>query len=336
MRAAFFLILGLVSAGSVRAQQGSLSGPVEGYTFDAPTRSVRAVIGFPGAASFGPALRDGLDFASIAPRQNYGLGFQSGQSLFISGLGSAVLSARVIAGIDAEPDNIVWSGDGSVAILYSRSGNWLQIVSGFPGAPAAGSRVDGSALNGAINTVAIDVQGKRIAAGISGDAGAVYQSSDGQTFTLLGSVAKPVGLSFSSDGGTLYALDGGALQVIAMDWNSHASQTISLGGLASPVAIQSVQDSQNSRLLYVADTSARLVRVIDVSSQQIVTDVSLGFAPNRLDQFGANSFVAASRAQEASPLWLFTNMPQPAAYFVPAVKLRRPSHRMPAIVRGAR
>ena len=124
--------------------------------------------------------------------------------------------------------------------------------------------------------------------------------------------------------------------MLAIDWNSHTSQTISLGGLANPVAIQFVQDSQNSRLLYVADASARLVRVIDVSSQQIVTDVPLGFAPNRLDQFGANSFVAASRTQAANPLWLFTNMPQPAAYFVPAVKLRRPSHRMPAIVRGAR
>ena len=148
----------------------------------------------------------------LSPRaKTTALDFRRASSLFISGLGSQRGSATSVMGnTEPEPDNIVWSGDGSVAILYSRSGNWLQIVSGFPGAPAAGSRVDGSSLNGVISTVAIDVQGKRIAAGISGDAGAVYQSSDGQTFTLLGSIAKPLALSFSSDGGTVYALDGGA------------------------------------------------------------------------------------------------------------------------------
>jgi hypothetical protein len=335
MRPAFFVFFGLCPAVYAPAQQGSLTGPVEGYTFDAPTRSIRAVIGFPGAASFGPVLRDSLDFASIAPRQTYGLGFQRGQSLFISGLGTSALSSRDLAGVESEPERVVWSGDGSSAMLYSISGNWLQSVSGFPGAPTAGPRIDGSSLNGVIGAVAVDGQGKRIAVGVSGDAGAVYWSSDGQTFTLLSPVSKPASLSFSTDGATLYALDSGASQVLAIDWSSHTSQGIPLNGLGSPVAIQFVLDSESRPLLYVADASARLVRVIDVTSQQTVADVPLGFKPTRLDQFGANSFVAASRAQAGNPLWLFTDVPQLAAYFVPAVHLRRPEHKMPPVVRGA-
>jgi len=75
-----FLSLGLLISSCLSAQQTSLSGPVEAITFDAPTRSLRAVIGFPGAASFGPALLDNLDLASVAPRQNYGIVFESGNA----------------------------------------------------------------------------------------------------------------------------------------------------------------------------------------------------------------------------------------------------------------
>jgi hypothetical protein len=336
MRTALFLYFGLVFAGLLAAQQASLTGPVQSYTFDAPTRSLRAVIGIAKAATFGPVLRDNLDFASIAPLQSYGIGFQSGRCLLITGLGSSLISTRALSGVEAQPEGIAWSGDGSLAVLYSRTGNWLQTLSGFPGAPVAGMRVDGSSLGGVLASVAVDAQGKLIAAGFSGDAGALYQSSDGKTFTSLKSVANPAALSFSTDGSTLYALDTSVPQVIAVNLANRGFQNISLNGLANPMAIQAVEDSENRQLLYVAAASDRLVRILDVASQQIVTDVPLGFQPTCLDQFGANSFVVASRSQAANPLWLFASSPQPEAYFVPAVQLRLPDHRHAAIIGGAR
>src|SRR6202042_2703904 len=60
------------------SQPTSLSGPVEGYTFDLPTQSFRAVIGLPGSASFGPALATGFDVGWVAPHQNYAIGFRPG------------------------------------------------------------------------------------------------------------------------------------------------------------------------------------------------------------------------------------------------------------------
>jgi hypothetical protein len=336
MRPALLLNFGLVFAACLAAQQGTLSGPVEAYTFDAPTRSLRAVFGFPGAASFGPALRDNLDFASVAPLQNYGIGFERAQCLLISGLGSS-LATRVLSGVEAQPEAIAWSGDGSLAILYSRTGNWLQTVSGLPSAPVAGPRVDGSTLGGGVlATVAADAHGKQIAAGVTGDAGAVYQSADGQTFTRLISVGKPISLSFSSDAGTLYVLDSSVPQVLAVTLSNHGYQTIPLAGLANPVAIQAVENSQNSPLLYVAAGSDRLVRILDVASQQIVTDVPLSFQPTGLDQFGGSSFVVASRAQSTNPLWLFASTPQPEAYFVPAIQLHYPQRRVVELPGGAR
>jgi hypothetical protein len=335
MRPAFLFVFALISASRLPAQQTSLSGPVEAITFDAPTRSLRAVNGFPGAASFGPALLDSLDFASVAPRQNYGIVFENGKCLFVSGLGAKTIATAVIAGVTQHPDGIVWSGNGSVAILYSRAASWFQTIAGFPNAPMAGALVDVSSLGGTFAAVAADTPGQRIVVAVSGDNGAVYQTSGGQ-FTHLASMAKPISLSFSSDGQTLYALDAATAQITAVSLGNHGVQTLALPGIANPIAIQSVEDSQNRQLLYVAGGSDQMVRILDVASQQIVQDVAINFQPTGLDPFGSGSFVLAFRSQSANPLWLFAVTPQPGAYFVPAIQLDRPVHRNPVIAGGTR
>jgi len=335
MRLAFLFLIGLFSTNYLPAQPAAFSGPVEALTFDAPTRSVRAVIGFPGAASFGPALLDSLDFASVAPRQSYGIVFARGKCLFVSALGSKTISTVAIAGVNTYPDGIVWSGNGSLAILYSRGGSWFQTITGFPAAPVAGELVDVSKLGGAFTAVAVDTPGIQISVALSGDNGGVYQATDGQ-FTRLASMAKPVSLSFSNDGLSLYALDAAALQVIEVTLSNHGLQILPLPGFTNPIALQSIEDSQNRQVLYIAGGSDRLLRILDVASQQILTDVPLNFQPTSLVPFGSSSFVLAYRSQSSNPLWLFTNTPQPGAYFVPAVQLRQPDHRTAALAGGAR
>lgn len=325
MRFVFLVVFTLGSAYVLPAQQTSLTGPVEAITFDAPTRSLRAVNGFPGAASFGPALLDSLDFASVAPRQNYGIVFESGKCFFVSALGLKTIATSVIAGVTGRPDGVVWSGNGSLAILYSRAAGWFQTIAGFPSAPVAGALVDVSSLDGALSAVATDTPGQQIVVAVSGENGAVYQTSGGQ-FTHLASMTKPVSLSFSSDGKTVYALDTATAQVTAASLGNHGLQILALPGITNPIAIQSVMDSQNRQLLYVAGGSDRMVRILDVASQQTVADVPLNFKPTGLDPFGSGSFVLAFRSQSANPLWLFAVTPQPGAYFVPAIQLVRPVH----------
>ncbi len=339
MRFASLVVLGLISPLHVPAQQTSLSGPVEAFTYDAPTRSLRAVIGFPGAASFGPVLLDSLDFASVAPLQNYGVILQGGTWLLASGLGSKTVSTHAIAGVTRYPEGMVWSGNGSLAILYSRAGGWFQTIAGFPAAPVAGTVVEVSSLGGSFTAIAVDAQGKQIVVAVSGDKGALYQAA-GQSFVPLASMSNPVSLSFSSDGQTLYALDAATLQITAVSLAGNGFQTLALPGMTNPIAIQAIQDSQSGsasdsqsgrQLLYIAGGSDRMLRILDAASQQILTDVPLNLKPTGLAVFGSGSFVLASRAQSANPLWLFSNTPQPGAYFVPAVQLRRPDHKAIAI-----
>lgn len=333
MRPVSVFILGLICAGGLPAQQPSVGGPVEALTFDAPTRSIRAVIGFPGAASFGPVLLDSVDFASIAPLQSYGIVFEGGKWLFVSGLASKTISSVAIAGVTRYPEGVLWSRNGSLAILFSRAGGWFQTIAGFPNAPVAGAIEDVSSLGGAFTAVAVDAPGQQIAVAVSGGNGAVYRASGGQFMPLV-YMTKPVSLSFSSDGQTLYALDAATLEVTAASLSGNGFQTLPLPGIKNPIAIQSFEDSQNRQLLYVAGGSDRVLQILDVANRQVVADVPLYFQPTGLDPFGSSSFVLASRSQSANPLWLFTSTPQPGAYFVPAIQLRTPVHRISTAIAG--
>lgn len=325
------IVLGLLSTIFLPAQSTSLNGPVEGYTFDPPTRSIRAVIGVPGAASFGPALMDNLELGSVAPGQNYGIVLEGGRCLVVSAFGSAKISTVPIAGVTAYPDGIVWSANGSLAILYSRGENWFQTITGLPSAPAAGTLVNLKSLGGSLTAVAADAAGKQVAVGISGDKGAVYQAVNSWVAPLA-AMANPVSLSFSSDGLTLYALDAATAQVTAATLSNHSLETLALTGLANPVAIRALQDSENRSVLYVAGGQDRILRIVDLASGQ-TSDIPLYFQPTGLDAFGSSSFVLAARSQAARPLWLFSTVPQPSAYFVPAVQSREPIRRS-ALVAG--
>src|SRR3982074_291928 len=148
-----FILLSITSLfiGFLPGEQTSLSGPIEGFTFDVPTRSFRAVVGFPGSASLGPPILTGFGHGSVAPQKDYGLAFSDDQIFFISGLNSAGPSSSALSDPTAHPEVVAWSGDGLTAVLFSRSGNWIQVLTGFPNAPTAGPSTDFSFLGGSLS-----------------------------------------------------------------------------------------------------------------------------------------------------------------------------------------
>jgi len=338
MRLLWAVPLGIaVSIGSVYSQQTSLTGPVQGYTFDLPSQSFRAVIGLPGSASFGPALATGFETGSVAPHHNYAVGFRPGarrlQELtvgrvpagdtetnscwLVAGLNSTPISTR-IGSLANQPDGITWSGDGSVAVLYSRTAGWLQVLSGLPGAPHAGALVDVSYLGGSLSAVATDQQGKNIALGIEGSRAGVFLSSDGENFVSALPMSNPVAMAFSSDGASLYILDGGALELSVFAINNHSFQSFALNGLQHPSAIASSLDGQGRPIVYVVGGRDQVFQAYDPATQQVLVSLPLYFQPTGIAAFGPNSFVIYAPSQPSDPLWLFASVPQPAVYFVPA------------------
>jgi hypothetical protein len=305
-----------VSLGVASAQ--SLSGPVEGFMFDAPTESLRAVYGFPGSATFGPVLLSDVEYGSVAPNKNYAIAFKDGHCLFVSGLDSARVSTSLLAGVYAQPEGTIWSGDSSVAILYSRSGNWIQTLAGMPKTPRVNTYRNLSVLGGSLEAVSADTDGKQIAVAMHGQKGGVYLSTSNQEFVPLAEMANPIALSFSENGANLYALDGAALKLAAITISNWNSQILSLPELRDPFAILAGYDNANQPVVFVASLKDRLVAVYSPGSQKIERTVRLGFQPSGLQELGRNSFVIGSRAKPQDPLWLFTTAPRPEVYFVPA------------------
>lgn len=301
--------------GTASGQQIGFGGPVEGYIFDPPTASLRAVAGFPGAASFGPALLSGLEFGSAAPQQNYAVAFQSGNCVLVNSLDSGTLSTVPIPAATQRPDGIAWSADGSVAVLYSRSASWLQILSLLPGNPTASGYIDLSSLGGSLVSVAVDGKGQQVAIAIGGPAAGLYLMTASESFAPVLQLSNPVALSFSNDSTQLFAIDVASMQLAVVSLASFHSQMAPLDGLADPFALREAADQK----LYVASRSDRRLRVYDLSNLQALSDLPLSFAPTGIEQFGPNSFLVGSRTQATDPLWLLTNAAQPAAYFVPAI-----------------
>src|ERR1700722_19747594 len=263
MRSAFILLaIGMLSA------QTPISGPVEGFTFDLPTRSLRPVIGSLGSASLGsPALR-GLSYASAAPQQNYALTFEDQHCSLVLGLGSAQASTARVPGTFVLPEGVVWSSDGSTAILFSRSGNWIQILSGLPNTLNPGSPLSIAPLGGTLSSLATDSHGHQIAIGIVGEDAGVYQLANGTNFVSVSSFSKPVGLGFSDDDETLYGVDADSSQVFALAMANLTSQSWPLTGIADPVAIKPSHDASNRAVIYVAGGSDRLLTAYDSSTHQ--------------------------------------------------------------------
>ena len=309
-----------LSIGPVCAQQTFLSGPIQGFTFDLPSNSFRAVIGFPGSATFGPPVMSGFDTGWVAPHKNYGIGFQQGNGLLVTALDSDVAASTPVAGLNGQPDGIAWSGDGSVAILYSSAGSWLQVLRGLPGNPQVGSLVDLSPLGGPLSAVASDSQGQNVAIAMQGTGGGAFLLTDAQSFAPLLALANPTGLAFSQDGASLYVLDGIAIQLDVVSLSDSSAQTLTLGGLQALSAIGTGRDAQGHPLVYVTSAVDQIFRVYDPVGQQVVVDLPLGFQPTGIAVLGPSSFVIASRSQQTDPLWLFASAPQPAVYFVPAAQ----------------
>jgi hypothetical protein len=318
MRRIVLLSLIPASIGFLPAEQTQLSGPVEGFTFDAPTGSFRAVIGLPGSASLGPAILDDFGSGSVAPQKDYGLAFRDGKCAIVSGLSGANPVVSAFSGVRGNPEGIEWSGDGSLAFVFSRSANWIQILSGLPNSPTPQVSVDLSFLSGSLSSIAADTPGRRLALGIAGEPGGVYLVTDGGDPVPILASSKPIALAFSDDGREFYALDGATLQLTQRHLSDFTSHLFSLDGLRDPVAIRSIRHASGREMLYVAGRNDSMLREYDAASRQILSDLPLDFSPTELRDFGRNSFLLAPRKSSGDPLWLFTTTPQQAVYFVPS------------------
>jgi hypothetical protein len=315
------VLCGVLSLRLLAAQQGPLTGPVEGFTFDLPTGSFRAVIGLPGAASLGPPLLRGFEFGSVAPGKDHGIAFHDGHAILVSQFGSGHARTSELSDATRQPEGISWSADGSQAFLYSLSDGWIQRGAGLPAAARFESVIDLSSLGGTVAAVASDPSATRIAVAIQGDKSGVYTMDATREFVSVRPGGKPIAVAFSDDGRKLYTLDGATRQVSEISLDEANFREYFIDGLQDPIAVQIAHDATNRPILYVAARADRVVRTYDVSSFQLRADIPLDFEPTVIQALGQHSFLLSPRVHDGDPLWCLTSVPQSMVFFVPVTPL---------------
>jgi outer membrane protein assembly factor BamB len=230
------------------------------------------------------------------------------------------MSTVDLPGVFPIPESVAWSGDGSVAILYSRTDNWIQTIRGLPHAAEAGASWKVS-LGGSLSAVAIDFNGRHAVIGVAGETSGVFQIGDDLSFVPLLSLSKPVALAFSEDGSTLYALDGATGELSELNMANLTTQAWTLDGLEDAFIVKPARDATHRQVIYAAGTSGRLLVAYDASSHEVIAQVPLSSQPTAIESLGQDSYILGPRSSGDQPLWSFTDAPQPVLYFVPAAPL---------------
>lgn len=280
------------------------------------------MLGALGSSSLGQPLVSEVDYGSVAPRRAHALIFEAGRGFSVSNVDSSELKRIELPEFVVVPEGISWSENGAVAVLYSRSQNWIQIVSGLPLSPAAAAPVAIPA--GSLTAVTVNPTGELVVVALSGDVAGIYKVGDSIDFSQpLVPVQQPISLSFSGNGQSICVLDGADKQVSCLHLATFARQSVPVSDLEDPRFIVGKRDSGNRQLLYVVGARDRALAVYDMADQQKIGSVPFDFEPTTMEILGRSSFLLSTRTSTTDPLWCLAgaSASEPGVYFVPATPI---------------
>ncbi len=308
-------LLALV-ASPVQAQTANFQGPLTGFVFSGASKTVRPLLGLPGATHAASPILTQVDGASIAPGGKWAFITRARHATLFGGLSTLAPVESSLSGLIDAVDRIVWNRDGSFAVLYSSSGNLLQRIELSGNQPVADAPVDLSPW-GPVTTLAIDPAGQQIAAGFA--TSGLYLFPAGQSPALLLSMAHPQSAAFDGTGQWLFAIDPDNQRVLQFRAGSAYSVFASLAQTNGP-ALQpaGLAVSGDGRYLLTADATTQSVLVYEISSGNLANTIPLSFAPSRFEALSAGPVFLLNGNSRKEWLLVLDASQTPAVYFVPA------------------
>jgi hypothetical protein len=301
-------------AASANAQPGGFHTPTTGFVYSQGSRSVRPLVGIPGAAYPGPAVLNDVSGAWIAPGGKWAFVTRADHPAFVRGLMDPVPSESAPEGLIDGVDRVVWNRDGSFAVLYSSSGVRLQRVHLADDQISAEAPVDLSSWGSPV-TLAIDPAGRRIAFGITGSG--VFAIEGDQGPVLVVSMDRPAAMTFS-DSGRLYAVDAGMRRIVQFGMDLSPSDFASVeaadGVEFDPVGLAV---SGSDKYLMVADRGTQSLRVFEIATQMPAGAIGLDFAPVAVERLSTGATFTLNRPRAAEWLLVLDATDMPRVYFVP-------------------
>ena len=321
MRNPKFLACGLLllGLGAAFGQDGGLTGPVSGMVFDADSRSLRPVVGVPGAAYLGQPAVSGLDWASVAPNGRAALVLANAQLRLLRWSSDGTSRADIIVEEAQTPGRVAWSADSSAVAVYENSGR-LRVWRTRTAQPAGD--FDPSLLSGRISALAVENSGAVVLGVEDATAGGVFRVSPGATPVMVAAMASPGAMAFARNGRDLFVADRATRRVIEIRGYRASAAPIPLAdetsGVVEPAAMAV---SENGTRLFLADRGKNTVGIYDLTTRTLAGEIALDFAPVSLEPLSGQSLYLLKGGGGGEPFQVLSAGREPAVYFVPAERL---------------
>ena len=313
-------LLTLAVGGAAHSQSGILPVPALGYVHDKEGRSLRPILGIPGAATVGEPipLPFSITLAVVAPRLDCTL-VRTGDTskvVLIRNLGREI-SWTEIDGVSAEVDQIVLSNSGRSAAVYA--GAAVHVIGGLPDNPAVMRTVDVAGVP--VRAMAVSDDGRLLAAAIANETDDVLRVNDADTgaWKDLGPSGRVTSVAFARNGRDLaVSADGPAAVSLIRQIESAAEWRPVLGeadGLVSPAAVRFAGDSR----LLIATAGGVIVAQLSDNSR---VELKCGCTPTVLEELDSGStFRLTDFSRE--PIWILHDSEEGARLlFVPPPEVR--------------
>lgn len=301
----------------------TLNGPEPLVFFDGLSKSFRGILGVPGYASVAPPTQEIFDIGSVAPGGRHALAIREGNVFLVLDPVNASKATKISDGLEFGSDaSWSWSADGQTAVLLSKQGNWVQLVSGLPGEAKLGRRVSGAELGGSITAAAVSRKGLRAVVTVSESAGIFSLGVDGDRVTRIADdSAQLIVPSSSKDDefmiwnsesrsfGILHAGDSAAARV--------ESWTVSSEIEAPLLTMATARFGQSEILAVVTGEAPGKVTVFDLTSHEVLAELPLPVSVSALSVLGSESLLLDGTRQAGNPLWVLKWSPEFRVHFVP-------------------
>jgi DNA-binding beta-propeller fold protein YncE len=297
-----FALALLMAPAAVQPASNTIEGPRLGFVYDHAVKSVRPILGIPGAATLGQPVESGLDLRKIAmsPMQDYVLATEGEHNqVVVLATNRTPLVAVAVQGADRGPDQLSISAGGTAAALYYKGGNHILVISGLPAAPRISERLYLSAGQ-APSALAVSDDGQTLLAGI---ADSVYWVSPSGEVPILRGLHKIVSIALGSNHTALVA-DGVANQIHRVQNVTTAVEPDVVAGpkqgIAAPIAVAMSQDGKRA---FVANSKSGTVAILDLQAKTELAQLSCQCTPTGLDRLsGADVFRLTEPLN--GPMWV--------------------------------
>lgn len=307
MRNTSRIVIFLVAVLGAHGESGGIGGILSGVVFDAPSRSLRPVVGVPGAAYLGQPIARGFEAVSVAPDGRQAIALAQERLYWVGDVfeGAPLHELAQNAG---RWELAAWRGDSSQVALWLGDRLMLASPDGLVSLPLDG-------LEAPIRALAVTDDGA-VLAGVVG--AGLYLLEPGAAPALVASLADSAGIAVAGD--RAWVADRASRQVLEIRRYRETPEVIVFAGagrgVADPIA---VAVSRRGPALWIADAGGRKLARFDLATGAPLTEVTLDFEPSRLEALGGAGFLLNDRTGEGEAVEvLVEDEAAPSVYFVPA------------------